>query len=206
MKPNLLILCGALGVAVFCIAHGGSADVPAEAPAVLRPEPSLVDRFDQTVQDRFQDLRAKDIEEGRLGFGRMVNIVSIHGPIFRPGTPRESRAVEDLQSAGWTPTVFVASIPSDSQAPPRIRGPVLTADRASTLPEAAREIAVLARRAGLDRMTLQGSVSGIPLEARPVRASESKCLGCHRGKQVGDPLGVVIYAFGGRGARSTLPR
>ena len=31
--------------------------------------------------------------------------------------------------------------------------------------------------------------------ARAVRAATSQCLSCHRGRKIGDPLGVVLYAY-----------
>ena len=31
--------------------------------------------------------------------------------------------------------------------------------------------------------------------ARPVRATTEQCLTCHRGRSLGDPLGVVLYAY-----------
>jgi hypothetical protein len=31
--------------------------------------------------------------------------------------------------------------------------------------------------------------------ARAVRAASTECLTCHKGRALGDPLGVVLYAF-----------
>lgn len=194
MKPNVLVLGGALGAAAFCIAFSGAADPPTAAPPAPRPAADLIDGFDRAMQKRFHDISSKDIEEGRLGVRRVVNWRSIHGIVFRPETPMESRAVDQLRAAGWTPTLYVTNLPLDPTMPLRIDGPILTADRASGLPDLSRDVTALARRAG--REAAQGSAPGVALEARPVVASKSMCLGCHRGKSLGDPLGVVVYAFG----------
>jgi hypothetical protein len=36
---------------------------------------------------------------------------------------------------------------------------------------------------------------GWSFTARPVRASAAECLSCHRGRQIGEALGVVLYAY-----------
>jgi hypothetical protein len=43
---------------------------------------------------------------------------------------------------------------------------------------------------------LQRTIGGWLVAMRPVRATKPSCLGCHRGAQPGDTLGVMVYVVG----------
>lgn len=194
MKHKLMTLCGIVAAVGICIAYGGAADeIPSALPS--RPDPELVDGFDRIIQRRFHDLRTEDIEKGRLGVSRIAGVFSSHGLLFRPETPVERLSVEQIRAAGWSTALYVASVPRDAQLMPRVTGPILTGKAATNPNENFPSIARIARTAGLARTSVASEAPGLFLEARPVVASRSACLGCHRGKQVGDPLGIVVYAF-----------
>jgi hypothetical protein len=53
----------------------------------------------------------------------------------------------------------------------------------------------LALRSMASRAPAQGIGPEVSPEARPIFASQAKCLQCHRKKKLGDPLGAVVYAF-----------
>ena len=156
--------------------------------------PRLIGVLNDRIQERF-----KDVENG-LGMSRIVRIRPLSaGPHqFEPENLGESAVLRDLEKAGVSVVLYLGS------ASRRIKGPVLMTRSTEGV---AGEIA-MPEAEGL-RESLNASLAafrraesyefgrpGWKFIARPVRASSQKCLNCHEGVSLGEPVGVVMYAYG----------
>lgn len=197
--------------------------VRSETQQATRAE-HFLDPFDGVVQQRFHEV---------IGFG-MARVASERW--FKPETPEEKEAVRDLKKGGYQVGLFLAGRNLLQDVPPSYRvsyakmgsgrrhmmsGPVVVSDqRLKGLPdgpamweptrEALRQFA-----RGSERWAFEAS--GWSVEARPVRASDEKCLRCHAytklifenyngtvamrygepryDLQIGDPIGAVLYVY-----------
>lgn len=149
----------------------------------------LVRRVDLAIQGRFAVVRPEDIRKGRLGASRVGGVEpSRHSRVFEPEADSEREMLARLYAAGWLGVVYVAGdgnfvgpITLGRQEPSRV------GDR-----NALRTLAAACRTSG---RAVQGSDGPVVLEARPVLASQALCLRCHADKAIGEPIGVVVYAF-----------
>ena len=149
----------------------------------------LVRRVDEAIQGRFAVVREEDVKTGRLGARRLEPPKPLrHARIFEPEADSEREMLTRLYSAGWRGVVYVVS---DS----RTIGPIgLGKDLPSRVGNR-NVINSLAARCRQMGAAVQGDDGAVALEARPVVALESSCLRCHSNKQVGETIGVVVYAF-----------
>lgn len=184
----------------------------------------FLDPFNSAVQKRFHDV---------IGFG-MTRISS--GRTFKPETAEEKLAISDLKRGGYQIALFLAGRNLLQDVPISYRasspyfgsggwhlmsGPVVVGDqKLKGLPdgpamwEPTREAFRQFDRGG-ERWAFEAA--GWSVEARPVRASDEKCLRCHapvklsfeqvngtvlmrsaetpNELRIGDPIGSVLYVY-----------
>ena len=160
-----------------------------EAPVVVDgPRAELIKKLDEMVQWRFSKITDDDVRTRRFGMNRM-------GPTkdFHIETLNISAAVNGLGSEGWTAGLYAARVSLGTTS--RFRGPVALGGGEWTAIEDRRAVEELARHAMTSRSPVVGVSHGVPLEARIVPVSAPVCQRCHQGKEIGDPAGVVVYAF-----------
>ena len=220
MKAKLLVLALAIvgSFSVFGLSRPNSSG----AGSTVNAAAAELDAFDQVVQKRFHSV---------IGFG--VTRVATERQ-FVPESLEEKEAVKQLKRAGYEICFFLAGrgILQDIKESERVShaefghrwghvmsGPVFLSDRKlKALPEA-RVMWEPARQAfrkfseGASRYSFEAN--GWQIEARPVRASEERCLQCHghdilityppeggtsykkdterNNLRVGDPVGVLLY-------------
>jgi hypothetical protein len=163
-----------------------------EPEVIDRPRADLIKKLDEMVQWRFSSIIPEDVRTRRLGISRMAP---------RPAVPvhTDELAVlsgrDPLGSEGWAAAVYAVRAREESTIPGRVRGPVSAGGGTWTATEDRRAVEELAHRAITSRAPVSGASHGIPIEARVVPASAPICLNCHVGKEVGEPVGAVVYAF-----------
>lgn len=228
-SPKPLALALSLSLAAFAAA-AVLAHTSQQPPTQTAPEPHALDALDREVQKRFHDV---------IGFG-MARIATERR--FEPETKEERAAVRELKRAGYEVGLYLAGRAILDDAPEQTRqakktfgsgmtgqafsGPVFVGPGVKRLPTAAAlwdgtRRAMESFAAGAERHEF--TTGRWQAEARPVRASEEKCLRCHstdhrqvygvtqagvrfstyepKGNtlKVGDPLGVLIYAYRKKG-------
>lgn len=197
MKRITVPLLCILLLAGMRIGYGFIFESPDEATAIDRPHRDLVRDLDRTIQARFQGITDADIRKRRLGVSRVASLVPIHGWQFKPKNRGERLAVENLHAAGWSSALYVVGFrpAAGTQSGMTVVGPIAAGQTPRKVSVDRSAIKQLASVAALYKTPFQGGTVGLSLEARPVVASRKKCLGCHRRAQIGDALGVVVYAF-----------
>ena len=219
MKAKLLVLTLAI-VWSFTVFGLPRANSPGASSTVN--EAAELDALDQVVQKRFHSV---------IGFG-MARVATERQ--FIPESPEEKEAVKQLNRAGYEICFYLAGrgILQDVKERDRVSqthfghgwghtmsGPVfLRNGKLKALPDA-RVMWEPARQAfrtfteGAPRYSFEAN--GWQIEARPVRASDERCLECHgydtlityppeggtsytkdtkrNNLRVGDPVGVLLY-------------
>jgi hypothetical protein len=215
LKSRFLLIAAGLITLTFVVRGGTPTALPAE---------HFLDHFNDAVQKRFHDV---------IGFG-MARVATERW--FMPETPEEKKALRDLKKGGYQVGLFLAgrNMLQDVPLPYRVSyaktgsggqhimsGPVIVANKRLTgLPDApamwepTRE-ALRQFSRGAERWAFEAG--GWSVEARPVRASDEKCLRCHAYRklifqqqngavsmrygepsydlQIGDPIGAVLYVY-----------
>ena len=216
---RMLTRAALVAAAVGCAVMAATAQTPTPTPGHAGVE-RLIDELDRLVQARFLDT------DQRFGITRLVEPGDFHQTLrrFRPENREEVTAVHDLERAGVAVALYLAgrsllAISDDRMADAAswhrraIAGPVLIGDAFGAsagdadLPQA-RHVATQARRAfqAFARTdTHLFEQAGWQFVVRPVRATRSECLECHRGISTGsaprsalregDTLGVVLYGY-----------
>jgi hypothetical protein len=219
MKSKSVIVI--LAVAVLCAVCIYPAASRSGARLLAPASDDELNAFDKVVQQRFHDV---------IGFG-MARIASDRQ--FVPETPAEKDAVKALKRGGFQICLFLVGrgvlkdVPEQERymnkfggSSHTIAGPVFTRKNKFIrgLPAAVElwEPARAAFKAFADGGTRYGfKIRTWNVEARPVRASDEKCLSCHRRDvvtyhadgtasiepnnplntlQLGDAVGMVLYA------------
>ena len=160
--------------------------------------------LNRAIQERFRDV------DKNFGLRRIV-IIGDTPHQFRPETVSEFAAVQDLKDEGLQVALYMAGRRVLDREPDLttkqpftvnrrvIFGPIAVTDPAalSALPAAVELIdesrhafQALQRRERYDFEAANWAFS-----ARAVRAASAECLTCHKGRTLGDPLGVVLYAY-----------
>ena len=158
------------------------------------------------IQSRFSDI------DTTFGLRRIV-VIGDTPHRFRPETVRESEVVQSLDAERLRVALYVAGRRVLEREPDLttkvpfalnrrvIFGPVAVTDPAalSGLPDAVDLIddSRLAFRTLERRGRYDFTRGAWSFSARPIRAASAECLTCHQGRQVGDALGVVLYASQG---------
>lgn len=170
------------------------------SPVAFHPEAALVEDLDRVIQARIRNITEEDIRKGRFGAGRLGSHYVMR--IFLE-KEEELHAVDRLRAAGWSTALYVVGLRHrpDGTSTEQVIGPILAGDHHLPVQADIRSIGAVGRRAIDSKSALRSTAAEIPLETRPLPASGTKCLDCHRGKKVGDPLGAVVYAF----HRNTAP-
>lgn len=160
--------------------------------------------LNRSIQDRFKDV------DDTFGLRRIV-VLGDTPHRFRPETVTELAAVREVEDAQLRVAMYVAGRRVLDREPDLttktpfavnrrvIFGPIaVTAPiSAEGLPQAT-DLIDESRVAFLklaERERHDFELTDWKFTARPIRASTTKCLTCHRGSSVGDPLGVVLYAY-----------
>ena len=165
------------------------------------PVPDPIARLDDCIQKRFLD---------RTSFGMMRILPNQYHGVrqFQPENPAERAVVSELQQQGYEVALFLAG--RGIQSPlialgPRsgVQGPayITRLKNAAALPPA-RTLLEESRTAFATFATGDGyqlEKDGWTIALRPLRASNSACLGCHSfadsKPKPGDALGVVLYLY-----------
>ena len=164
--------------------------------------------LNRSIQDRFKDV------DKFFGVRRIV-VIGDSPHQFKPENVTELAAVQGLRDGGLRVALYVAGrrvldqepdlttkepfglnrrvifgpvVVTDPELPPGLPGPV------DLIAESRMAFRTLVKR---DRHDFE--LGEWKFTARAVRAATSQCLSCHRGRQIGDPLGVVLYAYRPRG-------
>ena len=196
-RKGLLTVAVLVGVALFA----GTLSLHADDPIAA---------INRAIQNRFTDI------DKTFGLRRIV-VIGDTPHRFRPESVTELEAVQELTDAGLRVALYVAGRRVLDREPDLttkepfalnrrvIFGPVAVTDAATLSPlPAAVDLIDESRLAFL---TLQKRErhdferSGWTFTARAVRATSSQCLTCHQDRSVGDPLGVVLYAYQARNTR-----
>jgi hypothetical protein len=150
------------------------------------------------IQKRFGEVTEEDVREGRFGVSRIVGLAAFHPLVPRPQSMEETKAVDQLEKAGWRTALYVVGVrvARESPAAGRITGPIFPTDAYWPAELDVSVVMAAAQHAINERRAVRGRQEGVLWEAHLVNASSASCVDCHRGKAVGDPLGVVLYAFG----------
>ena len=157
-----------------------------------RPNPQLVAKLDRTIQIRYRTLTKEDIQKSRFGNSRYASLTPPHGWVFQAGDSEERRAVIRLRNSGWSTSLYVVG---DDGSETTFTGPI-KADKDETPVTADHgRIRTLALRSMYFQRAMKETSGGVVLEARPVLASQKKCISCHQPKKMGEPIAAVIYAF-----------
>lgn len=160
--------------------------------------------LDASIQQRFNDTSR--------GFG----LSRVGRPLthrFEPETLSERSTVHELEQAGQRVMVFLANRrllgpkPNPSRMPIAlwIKGPVFITGARPSVPleasalwdEGQRALAAFDEEGSAESDIHEFDVPDWHVVARPVRATSTKCFACHQSDSVGvgDPLGVVFYAY-----------
>lgn len=192
----------------------------------LAPDPSMVTRFDNAIQKRF-------LTQPGMGIVRVepVEPRSPHLRQFSPIDLEETASVADFENGGWRVALYLFG----KQTMPKVRNgrelktfdiryrlhnplPVTANLKQSQLPTAEKLIdnvktAFLEFQApdGPNENGYEFQIGKWSYFARPVRAANASCIGCHvdyvvtaklgggqfkiRKRRIGDANGVVVYGF-----------
>lgn len=160
--------------------------------------------LNRSIQERFKDV------DDTFGLRRIV-VIGDTPHRFRPETVTELAAVQEVEDAKLRVAMYVAGRRVLDREPDlttktpfavnrRVMfGPIAVTPPISAegLPEAfdlIDESRIAFRTLG-ERDRHDFEFADWKFTARPIRASTTKCLTCHRGLSIGDPLGVVLYAY-----------
>lgn len=159
--------------------------------------------LNRSIQERFKDV------DKYFGLRRIV-VIGDTPHQFRPESVVELSAVQELKDARMRVALYLAGRSVLNQEPDLttkeptvinrrvIFGPVSVTDRGSEvgLPAAFDliEESRMAFRTLIKSERYDFVVADWKFTARAVRATTTQCLSCHRGRSMGDPLGVVLYA------------
>jgi len=199
---SIPVVAVAYAVAMLSMAHVGASGVASDHSS--GPIVRAILALDASIQQRFNDTSR--------GFG----LSRVGRPLthrFEPETLSERSTVHELEQAGQRVVVFLANRrllgpkPDSSRLPMSfwIKGPVfITESRPQTVPDASglwdegqRALVMFDERESAESDAHEFDVNDWHVVARPVRATDSKCFACHQSDAVGvgDPLGLVLYAF-----------
>jgi hypothetical protein len=160
--------------------------------------------LNRSIQDRFKDV------DDTFGLRRIV-VIGDTPHRFRPETVTELAAVQEVEDAKLRVAMYVAGRRVLDREPDLttktpfavnrrvIFGPIAVTAPAS--PDGLPAAVDLIDESRVAFLTLEQrdrhdfELADWKFTARPIRASTTKCLTCHRGRSVGDPLGVVLYAY-----------
>ena len=175
-----------------------------------RPELRAIAELNDTIQLRFMTI------DKFFGFTRMAKPDSTPPHQFLPENVRETEAVRTLENAKMDVVLYLAGRRVLKARTPenewfRPKGPLRIANASGQsispppgidLWEDSRE-ALLAFSANTSYEF--PTRNGWNMIARPVRAAGEQCLKCHTPLRVGDPIGVVIYAYRGGAESARTP-
>jgi hypothetical protein len=160
--------------------------------------------LNRSIQDRFKDV------DDTFGLRRIV-VIGDTPHRFRPETVTELAAVREVEDVQLRVAMYVAGRRVLDREPDLttkapfavdrrvIFGPIAVTPPVSAegLPEAfdlIDESRIAFRTLG-ERDRYDFELANWKITARPVGATTAQCLNCHRGLSMGDPLGVVLYAY-----------
>ena len=156
------------------------------------------------IQDRFAEV------DRTFGLRRIV-VIGDTPHQFRPERVKELSAVKGLEEQRLSVALYVAGRRVLDREPDLttkvpfalnhrvIFGPIAVTNpgRLPPLPDAVDLIGEgrVAFQALQQRHRYDFESGGWTFTARAIRAASAACLNCHQGRAIGDPLGVVLYAY-----------
>ena len=225
-RPTVLALAALAVVALVGATRFASRPSPAVSsrgnPAPRSAsEASPVDALDHSVQERFRTLTS-------FGMSRMP-LVPQHVYQFDPETPEEKAAVADLRNQGLSVGLYLGGLGllgspmseadwkkgGEYDLRRAISDPIVVSGAATPeglpKPWELQEIGRRALEASAAGDRYEASFGRWSVDVRPVRASQSACLECHKAGgtaaeresgagtrpdlKVGDALGVAVYLY-----------
>lgn len=218
MTTWIKLTCGMLALLAYFTFITSRPASAGDTPA--RPDDQLVNELDQEIQKRFVVIPSLGIV--RI---QPANPPNPHFETFQPESPDEQNAVNQLASGKWTTGIYLFGrwAWEDNNVAPgkkklkiqyRTNHPVpVSADlKIKDLPASTELVDQIERAydAFLTKSSYEFQQGKWSYVARPVAAREG-CLKCHgdmfitakldnlrwayRPRQVGDPIGVLVYAF-----------
>lgn len=167
-----------------------------------RPELRAIAELNDCIQQRFLDITEY------VGYPRIIK-PDFTPHQFTPENDRERGVVRSLEAARLDVAVYLAgqrvlrSRHTETEyGLPKGPGRIANGSGKSWAPPKASELlndsreALLAFRTGRS-YEFSGPIGDWKMIARPVRASEQKCIKCHAPLRLGDTIGVVVYAYRG---------
>ena len=175
------------------------------SPVPIRANDDPLDSLNRVIQERFAGI------DKFFGLRRIL-VPGDTPHQFRTETLSEETAVQSLRDAKLEVALYLAgrrvlerepNLKSDVPGVVDRRvifGPIgVTAagQQVEALPHSTDLIdeARSAFRALQQRARYDFAMQDWKFSARAVRVASSECLACHNGRQIGDPLGVVLYAY-----------
>jgi hypothetical protein len=174
-------------------------------PVVHADDP--IAALNRSIQERFREI------DKLFGLRRIV-VIGDTPHQFKPENAAELAAVQGLKDAGFRVALYVAGRRVLDREPDLttkepfalnrrvIFGPVVVTDRdyAQRLPQAVDliEESRIAFRTLVKSDRYDFRLADRDFSARAIRATSLECLSCHRGRQLGEPLGVLLYAYQSR--------
>ena len=191
MRPTAVVTLTALSA----VLTAGTIIVSADDPIAA---------LNRSVQDRFKDV------DKYFGLRRIV-VIGDTPHQFRPESVAEFAAVKALKESGYRVALYLAgrrvldrdphlTTEEPTQLDRRaIFGPVAVTDP-ELLPGLSQAVDLIDEsRVAFNQLVKRDrydfEIGDLKLTARAVRATADHCLSCHRGRAIGDPLGVVLYAY-----------
>ena len=192
MSPRSMLVCATLTFAMtISLAATGLADDPIAA-------------LNRIIQERFTEV------DSTFGLRRIV-VIGDTPHRFQPENVSEFDAVRGLDEARLRVALYMAGrrvldVEPDlaTKMPFALNrrvvfGPVAVTD-VSALPPLPEAVALIeesrtAFRVLERRERHDFDLGDVSFTARAVRASSAACLTCHRDRTIGEPLGVVMYAY-----------
>lgn len=203
--------CAIVRLAVVLAAGATSSARVAPEQAASDSEYRLIDALNDRIQERFKNLR-----DNRFGYGR-VAVLPRTPHQFDAESVSEADVLRDLERAGLRVVVYVTGrtvlrsdrTESSRQALARlslVKGPAIVTPRApaargATPPPAATDLIEEGRNAMLafgEVDSTEFTRPGWTFIARPVRASDDLCYGCHleiSKSRFESLIGAVLYGY-----------
>ena len=160
--------------------------------------------LNQAIQGRFA------LVDGTFGLRRIV-VIGDTPHQFRPEKVSELDAVEGLDEQNLSVALYVAGRrvldrepDLATKVPFALNHRVIFGPVAVTSPSVLGSLPAAVDLIGESRLAFQVlqqrdrydfEVAGWTWTARAIRAASPVCINCHQGRAIGDPLGVVLYAY-----------
>lgn len=217
----LWVLCVSLLSASMFVLTADSQVKDKKPPESPKPDMELIDRFDKAIHQRF-------LTKPQLGMRRIGPQPNPHLERFIPETDDEKTSVTDFQNDGWKVGLYLfgrraneITITKNGKSGKSLRilnklnNPLPVTEKLKvknlTSPQKLLEQVKIAFLEFQKKDSYEFDLGKKSFIARPVRAANETCLGCHtdfliteivakgtykyRPRKIGDTIGVLVYSF-----------